>query len=294
MQLPDLRQVERDLCQRSLRDFTKKAWKVVEPAIDFVPNWHIDAISEHLEAVTFGQINRLVINIPPGFMKSLMCGVFWPAWSWTHTPQTKWITASYSSLVAKRDSLRARRLMESGWYQSRWGHRWRPNPDDWTKERYSNSLAGVRIATTVGGSITGEHANHQLVDDPVKPLDAGTRKVDTAALVECIEWWDETMASRVADARTATRTIIMQRLHDRDLSGHVLRRGGYEHLCLPMKYEPACVVTVPHPCSLGGATTATYLSSGGQVYLSAGGHMVPTCTGRQSPTEKAVGCHRPQ
>lgn len=250
-QLPDPRQLERDLCERSFRDFIRHAWRIVEPGTTYLHNWHIDAIAEHLEAVHRREIRRLVINIPPGFMKSLTCSVFWPAWSWTHSPQTKWITASYADRIARRDATRARRLMESQWYQSLWGNRWRPQPDDWTKDRYSNSSAGVRIAVTVAGSITGEHADHQLVDDPVKPLDASNKKIDTGKLLECIEWWDETMSSRVTSAEFTTRTIIMQRLHDRDLSGHVLRRGGYEHLNLPMRYEPTCVVSVPHKCSLG-------------------------------------------
>lgn len=241
--------LEREIGKRSLREYVELAWPIVEPAREFIPGWHIDAVCDHLEAVTKREIRRLVINVPPGTSKSLTCGVFWPSWVWTHTPDTKWITASYSGIISRRDALRARRIMESDWYRERWGGVWRPNTDDWSSIRYSNSKAGFRLAATVGGSVTGEHADHQLVDDPVKPLDASGGRVDSAALRECIEWWDETMATRVVDPAKSTRTIIMQRLHDRDLSAHVLGSGDYTHLNLPMRYEPKCVVPVVHPCS---------------------------------------------
>jgi predicted phage terminase large subunit-like protein len=115
---------------------------------------------------------------------------------------------------------------------------------------YRNDKGGFRFATTVAGGVTGEHADHQLVDDPIKPLDARGAKVDSAALIIAQEWWDETMATRVVDPATSTRTIIMQRLHDRDLAGYCLGGGDYVHLNLPMRYERRCVIRVPHKCTL--------------------------------------------
>jgi predicted phage terminase large subunit-like protein len=241
--------IERVLAARSLKDYILLAWPQVEPARDFIDNWHLDVLTEHLEAVTRGELTRLVINVPPGTMKSLSCCVFWPSWSWIAEPQLKWITAAYSGLISRRDALRARRLMESRWYQERWGHLWEPNEDDWSSIRYSNSKAGLRLATTPGGAGTGEHADIQLVDDPIKPMDASGARADSASLAACIEWWDETMASRVTDPATARRVIIMQRLHDRDLSAHALN-AGYDHLCLPMVATRKCVVKVQHPCSM--------------------------------------------
>jgi predicted phage terminase large subunit-like protein len=248
--LLDRAAIERELCSRHLKDYVLKAWGQIEPARPFKDNWHIDAICEHLEAVARREIRRLVINVPPGSMKSLLCGVFWPSWVWTKDAEAKWITASYSPIVSRRDAYRAQRLMESPWYQERWGALWRPNFGDWGATRYSNSVGGFRLAVTVAGGATGEHADHQLVDDPIKPLDARGARADSAALGACIEWWDETMTTRVVDPAQSTRTIIMQRLHDRDLSGHVLATGDYVHLNLPMRYEPRCVVSVPHACSL--------------------------------------------
>jgi predicted phage terminase large subunit-like protein len=199
--------------------------------------------------VTRGEIKRLVINVPPGSSKSILTGVMWPSWTWTHSPQTKWITSSYAENVARRDAMRAQVIMLSDWYQARWGSRWRPHHADWTTMRYSTDKGGLRLAVTVGGGVTGDHADHQLVDDPIKPLDAREGKVDTAALQRVLDWWDQTMSTRMTDPVTSTRTIIMQRLHDRDLSGHVLAGGEYTHLCLPMRYERKCVVEIRHPCT---------------------------------------------
>jgi predicted phage terminase large subunit-like protein len=242
--------MDRALGSQSLREFLELAWPLIEPARPFIPNWHIDAICDHLQAVTNREIRRLVINVPPGTSKSVTCSVAWPAWTWTHTPDAKWITGSYSGLISRRDALKSRRILESDWFRERWGHLWEAREDDWSSIRYSNTRAGFRLAVTVGGAVTGEHADHQLVDDPIKPLDARGARVDSVALQTCIEWWDETMATRIVDAQTATRTILMQRLHDRDLAGHVLGGGDYVHLNLPMRYEPQCVIVVPHKCTL--------------------------------------------
>jgi len=242
--------LDRELGARSFRDFITMAWHQVEPAREFMANYHHDAFAEHLEAVTRLDIKRLVINVPPGTSKSIIVSCLWPAWSWVRDPAEKWITSSYSDRIARRDSLRSRQLLESRWFQERWGHLWKKNPDSWTGTEYRNSEGGFRFAVTVGGGVTGEHATRQLVDDPIKPLDARGARVDSVRLQVCKEWWDETMATRVVDPAKATRVIIMQRLHESDLSAHVLGSGDYVHLNLPMQYERKCVVTVPHACSL--------------------------------------------
>jgi predicted phage terminase large subunit-like protein len=240
---------ERELGSRHLRDFIPLAWHQVEPARSFMANWHIDAICEHLEACTRRQIRRLVINIPPGSSKSIVTSVLWPAWSWTHTPSERWITASYADRIARRDALKARHLLEGPWFRERWGYLWTPDAARWTQAEYRNDQGGLRFATTVSGAVCGEHAGIQLVDDPIKPLDARGDRVDTTAITTCAEWWDETMPTRMIDPATGVRVIIMQRLHDADLSAHVLERGDYVHLNLPMRQERRCVITVPHMCS---------------------------------------------
>jgi predicted phage terminase large subunit-like protein len=231
--------VDRELSKQSLRYFVEVAFNQVEPSRKFLSNWHIDAICEHLEAVTRSQITRLVINVPPGSMKSLLTCVLWPAWVWTFRPESKWIFGSYALGISKRDNLRMRRLIESDWYKKRWGDGFEPLDDNWGAIKFVNDRAGYRLATSVGGTCTGEHADVQVVDDPIKPMDvAGTSAVTKTILSTCDTWWQETMASRLVDFEKSARVIIMQRLHTHDLAGLVLKEGGYELLRLPMEFEP--------------------------------------------------------
>lgn len=254
--LPPRLAVRRELLGRSLGDFVAGAWHIIEPAAEYKRNWHIDAICDHLEAASAGHLRRLVINVPPGSMKSLTCAVFWPAWRWTTSPETRWIFASYSDKLSRRDSLKTRRLLESDWYRSLWGDIWQPRVDEWSASKFSNSAAGFRLITSVGGSVTGEHAHVQVVDDPVKPIEVtGAASSRKAALERALTWWVETMSTRMVDAATSVRVIIMQRLHESDLAGAMLREGGWEHLCLPIEGMRPCVVQVPHGCSLGPGTS---------------------------------------
>ncbi len=183
-------------------------------------------------------------------MKSLLACVMWPTWAWGPgaKPETRWIYASYNGQLSRRDGLRHRRLIESKWYQQRWGHivRARRN-EEWSATKFSNNAGGFRLSTSVGGGVTGDHADVQVADDPLKPQEVtGTRAVTRKALEKAITWWDETMPTRMVNFDTSARVIIMQRLHEADLSGHVLRQGGYEHLCLPMEYEPKrkCMIQI--------------------------------------------------
>src|SRR5690242_2490205 len=122
-------EIDTELAERQLRVFVEQAWHVVEPATRFVPGWHLDALCEHLQAVTLGQIRRLLICMPPRHMKSLMVCVFWLGWEWTRHPERRWLFASYAASLATRDSVKCRRLIESPFYQSRWGHRFRLTSD---------------------------------------------------------------------------------------------------------------------------------------------------------------------
>src|SRR5215468_10205447 len=134
-----LDELDAEMASRSLREFVRQAWPVVEPSTPFVPGWHIDAIIEHLEAVTFGQIRNLLINVPPRHMKSLLVSVFWPAWEWIRYPERRWLYSSYASQLSIRDSVKCRRLIESRWYRQRWGYRFALTTDQNTKGRFDNN-----------------------------------------------------------------------------------------------------------------------------------------------------------
>jgi predicted phage terminase large subunit-like protein len=207
---------------------------MVEPGSRYVPGWHLDAICDHLEAVTRGEIQRLLINVPPRSGKSLTVSVFWPAWVWATRPETRWLYSSYAQSLSTRDSVRCRRLIESPWYRERWGDMFRLTSDQNVKVRFDNDRTGVRIATSVGGSATGEGGDVIVCDDPHKVEEAASDTIREGVL----DWWDQTISTRLNDPRTGAMVIIMQRVHERDLAGHALEQARWTHLCLPAEFEP--------------------------------------------------------
>lgn len=208
---------------------------MVEPATEFVAGWHLDAICEHLQAVTRGEIRNLLINVPPRHAKSLCVSVFWMVWSWLNKPESRWLYSSYAQGLATRDSLKCRRIIESPWFQCWWGDRFALCGDQNLKMRFENDKTGYRLATSVGGSNTGEGADFIVADDPHNVQEAESE----AKVSDTLSWWDEVMSTRLNNPKTGAKVIVMQRAADKDLSGHVLEQGGYEHLCLPAEYEPA-------------------------------------------------------
>src|SRR5215211_3060273 len=227
------RQAETALAERSLKEFVVQAWHVVEPNTPFVDGWHLDAICDHLEACVRGEVRNLVINIPPRCMKSLLVGVFFPAWVWTTQPWKRFLYSSYGQHLAIRDSLKCRRLITSPWYQDRWGAVFQLTGDQNAKIRFDTDQTGYRIATSVGGIGTGEGGDFVITDDPNNALEAESDLIRQSTN----DWWDGTMSTRGNDPKTVVRIIVQQRLHEEDLTGHVLEQGGYDHLCLPMEYE---------------------------------------------------------
>lgn len=236
-------QASRATPEVSLAEFVRGAWHVVEPGRELVWNWHIDAICEHLEGVSRGDIRQLIVNVPPRHMKSLLVSVFWPAWEWHYMPWTRWLYASFAEKLSKRDAVKTRRLIGSPWYRRRWGHVYSLTSDQNEKLRYENSMTGYRIATSVGGSSTGEGGDRVVVDDALKAGHA-----HSAARREYVnEWWDEEMSNRVNDPQRSARVMIAQRLHEGDLTGHVLAHslpGEWDHVWIPNEYMPTKPVMV--------------------------------------------------
>lgn len=223
---------QRRLAEKSLYEFVKQAWHVVEPGVEFSEGWHIHTICDHLEAVTDRRIKNLLINIPPRHSKSTIVSVIWPVWAWIKNPSEKFLTASYSGSLAVRDAVKSRRLLMSPWFQTRW-----PSikllADVNTKQRYENDDTGYRIAASVGGTTTGEGGSVLILDDPHGAQDAqsDTMRENT------IEWLDMVWSSRKNDPRTSCSVTVMQRLHDSDASGHYIKQGNFEHLCLPAEFD---------------------------------------------------------
>ena len=237
---PSLRdEIDAELATRSLGRFVRQAWTVVEPSTPFVPGWHIDAIVEHLEAISYGQIRNLLINVPPRHMKSLLVAVFWPAWEWIRWPERRWLFSSYGAQLSIRDSVKCRRLIESPWYQRLWGNIYALTGDQNAKSRFDNDRSGYRLSTSVGGAVTGEGGDRIVCDDPnnVNEVESDSVRKTTN------DWFDIVMSTRVNDPKTAGKVVVMQRCHQQDLSGHLLEQGGWEHLCLPAEWEESSRVT---------------------------------------------------
>ena len=232
-QVLDLRSIDNELGRRRLRNFIPLAWEVVEPSRPFMPNWHIDAMADHLQAVSEGQLRRLLITVPPGHGKSLIVSVMLPAYQWLRKPGFRGIFTSYDSDLAMRDSVRCRALLASEWYQETFRPEWRFSGDQNEKSWFENDQKGFRMALGVGGKGTGFRGDCLVVDDPLN----AKKQYSEPALNEVIFWFDQVMSSRLNDPATGSIVIIMQRLSERDLAAHVLDRGGYEHLNLPTEFE---------------------------------------------------------
>ncbi|HEY8723435.1 MAG TPA: phage terminase large subunit [Gaiellaceae bacterium] len=226
---------EAERLKGSLRDFTVAAWPVLEPATAFKPNWHIDAVVDHLEACARREIRKLIINIPPRHMKSLNVSVLWPVWWWTFDPTVRFLTASYGEKLATRDALKSRRLIQSAWFRARYADVFSLTSDQNQKARYENNMTGYRLGTSVGGTGTGEGGDVILIDDPHKAdeVESDTERQNV------LEWHDGTISTRFNDPERGVEVVVMQRLHEQDLVGHLLEFGGWTHLCLPAEYEPS-------------------------------------------------------
>ncbi len=225
----DILACERELGRRSLADFARMCWPVLEPATDLKWGWALDAICEHLEAVTQGQTKNLLMNVPPGSMKSLLAGVIWPAWEWIERPALRFLGTAHKQDLAVRDNLKCRRLIQSDWYQTRWPIAL--TSDQNAKTKFENAATGFREAMAFE-SMTGSRGDRVILDDPHSVDDANS----PVKLASGVTTFREALPSRVNNDESAI-VIIMQRLNEADISA-VAVDLGYDHLCLPMRYEP--------------------------------------------------------
>lgn len=241
---------ERRRCGR-LHAFVKAAWPVLEPGRPFIDGWHLEAVASHLEAVSRGDIRLLIINVPPRSTKSTTVSVCWTPWEWGPggAPESRFLYSSYAGSLAIRDSLKARRLIQSPWYQELWGHCFEFAGDQNAKGRFENDCTGYRLASSVGGLGTGEGGKYIVSDDPHNVVESESDAVRAST----VDWWRESMSTRLDDPKTGAHVIVMQRTHAQDVSGYELKeqadefkRGEAVHLMLPAEFEPArrCVTMV--------------------------------------------------
>lgn len=208
--------------------FLRRVVQTVAPGVVYAHNWHIDAIAAHLHACARGEITRLIINLPPRMLKSTMVSVAWPAWLLGQNPTARLMVASYAQSLATKHSTDCRLVLQSPWYQ-RVFPATQLSDDQNEKDKFVTTARGHRMAVSVGGAAIGEGGNILIVDDPINPLQAGHH-----AQREAVNgWFDHTFATRLDDKQRGAIVVVMQRLHAEDLSGYLLEKGGWEHVCLP-------------------------------------------------------------
>lgn len=235
--------VRKEKAERNLSNFIRQAWRVVEPGQPYLHNWHIDMIAQHLTAITDGMMvddekyyNRLLINVPPGAMKSLLVNVFWPAWEWgpRNQPWLRYVCASHAMNLAIRDSTKMRRLIQSEWYQRRWGDRVTLTGDQNEKIKFENTASGFRQAVAISG-MTGARGDRVIIDDPHSVASAASEAERTTTA----ETFEQAIPTRLNNPDKSAIIVIMQRLHEQDVSGIIIEKQlGYDHIMIPMEYDP--------------------------------------------------------
>ena len=235
--------VRKEKAERNLAEFIRQAWHVVEPGQPYLHNWHIDMIAAHLTAITEETMvddekyyNRLLINVPPGAMKSLLINVFWPSWEWgpRNQPWLRYVCASHAMNLAIRDSTKMRRLIQSEWYQARWGDRVVLTGDQNEKIKFENTASGFRQAVAISG-MTGARGDRVIIDDPHSVASAASEaERNTTA-----ETFEQAIPTRLNNPDKSAIIVIMQRLHEQDVSGIIIEKQlGYDHIMIPMEFDP--------------------------------------------------------
>jgi predicted phage terminase large subunit-like protein len=230
--------VSASLGKRSFRHFFRAAWPVLEPTTTFIDGWHLDAVAEHLTAVSQGEIKRLLVNMPPRHCKSTLISVLWSVWLLINDPSTRLLCASYALNLATRDNIKARRLIKSPWFQQRYGDIFTLQTDQDAKMKFETDQLGYRMVTSVGAGTTGEGGRYLLLDDAHAIDEKESPQKRRAAL----DWFDNTWCTRLNDPQTSAMVVIGHRIHEEDVSGHILETdtaGEWVHLNLPAEYESA-------------------------------------------------------
>ncbi len=230
------------ILRQDLSCFVQKVFNTVAPVHRYLHNWHIDAIAWHLALCARGEINRLIITVPPRHLKSICATVAFPAWVLGHDPTKRIVTASYADALAVSHAHLFRMVIESPWYRQVFP-RTRIHGRKNTETEVVFTRGGYRLATTVGGTLTGRGGDIAIIDDPIKAQDALSKPLRQRAN----EWFNTTLLSRLDDKEKGIIIVIMQRLHPDDFVAHLLAQGGWTHLNLPAIAEtPQTIPIGPH------------------------------------------------
>lgn len=234
---------EAERLEENLTDFVRAGWSQIDSS-QYQDSWAIDALCDHLTGVADGHIKRLLINFPPRCGKTKVASICFPAWTWarreksfTSGPGVRFFCGSYNHDLSLQNSNQTRRMILGPWYQRRWGNRFRLQQDQNTKTQFDNTKGGSRLAASVGGSLLGVGGDIILIDDP-----HNTEEVESEADREtATTWWKEVRSTRLNDPKQSALVVIMQRLHEEDVSGQISAGEDYSdwtHLMLPMRHDP--------------------------------------------------------
>ncbi len=228
------------MLREDLLSFTAKCFATLNPAQVLVRQWYLEAIAWKLEQVRLGTIKRLIIAVPPRHLKSIMASVAFPAWLLGRDPTLRIVCASYAADLADKFALDSRAIMTSRWYQEAFPGT-RIGREKNAVYDFMTTARGGRLTTSVGGSLTGRGGDILIFDDPMKPADA----LSTAKRQSACDWFDNTAYSRLDDKRNGTIIVVMQRVHQEDLVGHLLAKGDdWEMLTLPSIAEVSEAIAI--------------------------------------------------
>lgn len=229
-----LRTRTRDKLLHDFATFARRAWKEIEPK-QLQWNWHHSLIAEHLELAYQKEIRRLIITVPPRNLKSRIVSVLFPAWCWARDPSLSFVLTSYSDSLSEELSVLRRNLMQSRWFQESFPDRVQFAPDQNRREQYANLRGGMMIASSTEGTVTGKGGDFLICDDLLSPQ----QSYSDLARENANRFFDSTMRSRLNEPERGVVIIIAQRLHERDLPGHLEERepGEWVRLNLPMECE---------------------------------------------------------
>jgi predicted phage terminase large subunit-like protein len=233
----ELRETEE--MSKTFRRFVEPAFAVLEP-YEFRPGWHIDAICDCLQAVEMGHIRFLLITMPYRHMKSILTSIDYPAWAWQRNPGRRFMFGSYAKELSMEHAEKSRDLIQSDWYQARWGHLYQLRDDANKKERYLTTKGGARFSTSVNSAATGFGGDVVVVDDPHNVRDRESDLVRNAT----VDWYLKAMFPRMNTPKTGVRIVVQQRVHRLDVAGAIIEKGGYHHLDLPAEFiaKERCVL----------------------------------------------------
>jgi hypothetical protein len=238
--------------------FLQAVFRIMSGGSELMLNWHLEAMTSALTKVIRGETRRLIITIPPRSLKSICASVALPAFVLGHDPTRRIICVSYSEVLARKHANDCRALMRSSLYRRLFpGTRISSTKD--TEFEFMTTARGFRLTTSVGGTLTGRGGNLIVIDDPMKPQDAQSETTRENVL----QWYSNTLLSRLDSKVDDAIILVMQRLHPEDLVGHLLDQGGWTHLNLPAIAE----------------TDETIPLGGGRIYHRAAGSVAPSRKG---------------